>query len=125
MLSSRISFKNFKSKKAKSSLIRKKLINLINEKNEILKSLSKDYKNNFNHKNLKKFKKSLDYRVIGIGGSSLGSQAIYDFLRYKIKKKFFFIDNLKIDNLKKKKKNHNNLIISKSENKMETIFNIN
>jgi glucose-6-phosphate isomerase len=125
MLSPRISFKNFKSKKVKSSLIRKKLINLIKEKNEILKSLSKDYKNNFNHKNLKKFKKSLDYRVIGIGGSSLGSQAIYDFLRYKIKKKFFFIDNLKIDNLKKKKKNHNNLIISKSGNTIETIVNVN
>ena len=125
MLSSRISFKNFKSKKAKSSLIRKKLINLINEKNEILKSLSKDYKNNFNHKNLKKFKKSLDYRVIGIGGSSLGAKAIYDFLRHKIKKKFFFIDNLKIDNLEKKKKNHNNLIISKSGNTIETIVNVN
>ncbi len=91
MLSQRISFKNFKSKKVKSSLIRKKLINLINEKNEILKSLSKDYKNNFNQKNLKKFKKSLDYRVIGMGGSSLGAQVIYDFLRHKIKKKFFFI----------------------------------
>ena len=103
MLSPRISFKNFKSKKVKSSLIRKKLINLINEKNEILKSLSKDYKNNFNHKNLKKFKKSLDCRVIGIGGSSLGAQAIYDFLRHKIKKNFFFIDSLKIDNLEKKK----------------------
>ena len=103
MLSPRISFKNFKSKKVKSSLIRKKLINLINEKNEILKSLSKDYKNNFNHKNLKKFKKSLDCRVIGMGGSSLGAQAIYDFLKYKIKKNFFFIDNLKIDNLEKKK----------------------
>jgi len=125
MLSPRISFKNFKSKKVKSSLIRKKLINLINEKNEILKSLSKDYKNNFNHKNLKKFKKSLDYRVIGMGGSSLGAQAIYDFLRPKIKKNFFFINNLKIDNLEKKKKNHNNLIISKSGNTMETIINVN
>jgi glucose-6-phosphate isomerase len=125
MLSPRISFKNFKSKKVKSSLIRKKLINLINEKSEILKSLSKDYKNNFNHKNLKKFKKSLDYRVIGIGGSSLGAQAIYDFLRHKIKKKFFFIDNLKTDNLEKKKKNHNNLIISKSGNTIETIINVN
>jgi glucose-6-phosphate isomerase len=125
MLSSRISFKNFKSKKVKSSLTRKKLINLINEKNEILKSLSKDYKNNFNNKNLKKFKKSLDYRVIGIGGSSLGAQAIYDFLRHKIKKNFFFIDTLKIDNLEKKKKNHNNLIISKSGNTIETIVNVN
>ena len=125
MLSSRISFKNFKSKKVKFSLIRKKLINLINEKNEILKSLSKDYKNNFNHKNLKKFKKSLDCRVIGMGGSSLGAKAIYDFLRHKIKKRFFFVDNLKINKIEKKKKNHNNLIISKSGNTIETIVNVN
>ena len=102
MISPRISFKNFKSKKVQSSLVRKKLTTLIKEKNEILKSLSKDYKNNFNHKNLKKFKKSLDFRVIGMGGSSLGAKAIYDFLRHKIKKRFFFIDNLKINNIEKK-----------------------
>ena len=125
MLSPKISFKNFKSKKVKSSLVRKKLTTLIKEKNEILKSLSKDYKNNFNHKNLKKFKKSLDCRVIGMGGSSLGAKAIYDFLRHKIKKKFFFIDNLKINNTEKKKKNHNNLIISKSGITIETIVNVN
>jgi glucose-6-phosphate isomerase len=125
MISPRISFKNFKSKKVKSSLVRKKLTTLIKEKNEILKSLSKDYKNNFNHKNLKKFKKSLDCRVIGIGGSSLGAKAIYDFLRHKIKKRFFFVDNLKINNAEKKKKNHNNLIISKSGNTIETIVNVN
>jgi glucose-6-phosphate isomerase len=125
MLSSRISFKNFKSKKTKSSLVRKKLTTLVREKNEILKSLSKEYKNNFNRKNLKKFKNSLDYRVIGMGGSSLGAQAIYDFLRHKIKKRFFFINNLKMDNLKKKKKNHNNLIISKSGDTIETIVNVN
>ena len=125
MISPRISFKNFKSKKVKTSLVRKKLTTLIKEKNEILKSLSKDYKNNFNHKNLKKIKKSLDFRVIGMGGSSLGAQAIYDFLRHKIKKNFFFIDNLKINYLEKKKKNHNNLIISKSGNTIETIVNVN
>ena len=125
MISPRISFKNFKSKKVKSSLVKKKLTTLIKEKNEILKSLSKDYKNNFNHKNLKKFKKSLDFRVIGMGGSSLGAKAIYDFLRHKIKKRFFFIDNLKINNTEKKKKNHNNLIISKSGNTIETIVNVN
>ena len=125
MISPRISFKNFKLKKVKSSLVRKKLTTLFKEKNEILKSLSKDYKNNFNHKNLKKFKKSLDCRVIGIGGSSLGAKAIYDFLRHKIKKRFFFVDNLKINNAEKKKKNHNNLIISKSGNTIETIVNVN
>ncbi len=125
MLTSRISFKNFKSKKVKFSSVRKKLTTLIKEKNEILKSLSKDYKYNFNHKKLKKFKNSLNCRVIGVGGSSLGAQAIYNFLRHKIKKNFFFIDNLKINNLEKKKKNHNNLIISKSGNTTETIVNVN
>ena len=125
MLSPRIFFKNFKTKKVKSSLVRKKLTTLIKEKNEILKSLSKDYKNNYNHKNIKKFKKSLDCRVIGMGGSSLGAHAIYDFLRHKIKKKFFFIDNLKRNDLEKKKKYHNNLVISKSGNTIDTIVNVN
>ena len=30
-----------------------------------------------------------------MGGSTLGAQAIYDFLKNKIKKKFIFVDNLK------------------------------
>ena len=29
-----------------------------------------------------------------MGGSILGAKAIYDFLKYKIKKNFLFIDNL-------------------------------
>ena len=78
MFTSRIVFKNFKSKKIKSLLIRKKLLALVKEKNEIIKSLSKNYKNDFNLKILKKFKNSLNYRVIGMGGSSLGAQAIYN-----------------------------------------------
>ena len=124
MFTSRIAFKNFKSKKIKSLLIKKKLLALVKEKNEIIKSLSKDYKNDFNHKIIKKFKNSLDYRVIGMGGSSLGAQAIYDFLNFKIKKKFVFVDNLKKDNLKKNK-NYTNLVISKSGNTIETIINAN
>ena len=124
MLTSRISFKNFKITKKKSPLVKKKLLALVKEKNEIIKSLTKDYKNNFNQKTLKKFKNSLEYRVIGMGGSSLGAQAIYDFLNFKIKKKFFFVDNLK-KNYLKKNKNHTNLVISKSGNTIETIVNAN
>ena len=59
-----------------------------------------------------------------MGGSVLGSQAIYYFLKEKIKK-FFFIDNftpLIKDNHKSKV---NNLIISKSGNTLETISNVN
>ena len=124
MLTSRISFKNFKITKKKSPLVKKKLLALVKEKNEIIKSLTKDYKNNFNKKTLKKFKNTLEYRVIGMGGSSLGAQAIYDFLNFKIKKKFFFVDNLK-KNYSKKNKNYTNLVISKSGNTIETIVNAN
>ena len=124
MLTSRISFKNFKLTKKKSPLVKKKLLALVKEKNEIIKSLTKDYKNNFNHKILKKFKNSSEYRVIGMGGSSLGAQAIYDFLNFKIKKKFVFVDNLK-KNYSKKNKNYTNLVISKSGNTIETIVNAN
>ena len=59
-----------------------------------------------------------------MGGSTLGAQAIYDFLRHKIKKKFTFIDNL-ISSQKKDNKRFINIIISKSGNTTETILNTN
>ena len=60
-----------------------------------------------------------------MGGSTLGAQAIYDFLKKKIKKNFIFVDNLNTSKNKKLKKNLNNLIISKSGNTIETIVNAN
>ena len=60
-----------------------------------------------------------------MGGSILGSKAIYNFLRDKIKKNFYFIDTFQFDNSKKKKKKKLNLIISKSGNTLETISNSN
>jgi len=59
-----------------------------------------------------------------MGGSSLGAQAIYDFLKKKIDRKFSFIDNLR-SNTKILKKPYNNLVISKSGNTIETIVNFN
>ena len=59
-----------------------------------------------------------------MGGSTLGSQAIYDFLNYKIKNNFLFIDNLKFSQ-KVEKKKYTNLVISKSGNTIETIVNAN
>jgi glucose-6-phosphate isomerase len=127
MLTPRIYFKNFNSKKIKSKLVKKKLSTLIVEKNEILKSLTKDYKDKFNSNILKKFKESSEFKIIGMGGSSLGAKAIYNFLQHKIKKRFSFFDNLKIENLKTNRQNKNctNLIISKSGNTLETIVNAN
>jgi len=123
MLTKGVKFTNFKTKK-KSLLIKKKLISLLKSKNKILNSLSQNYKDNFTKNILLKYKRNTDYRVIGMGGSSLGTQTIYDFLKYKIKKKFVFSDNLQV-NLNKDKKKYTNLIVSKSGNTIETIVNAN
>jgi len=124
MLTQNISFKNFLIHKKK--LVVKKNLNLIlNEKTQVISSLSKSYKDSFSKKNTKHFNKKLDYRIIGMGGSTLGAQAIYNFLKNKIKKKFIFVDNLNTSKNKKTKKNLNNLIISKSGNTTETIVNAN
>ena len=61
-----------------------------------------------------------------MGGSSLGAQAIYDFLKINIKKRFYFFDNLDEQNqIIKTKKKTLNIIISKSGNTLETIVNEN
>ena len=124
MLTTGISIINFKIK-ANESKVKKKLISLIKSKNHVISSLSKNYKNSFDKKKLKKYKKDLNYRVIGMGGSTLGTQAIYDFLKHKIKKKFLFIDNLQASQKKDKKSNFTNLVVSKSGNTIETIVNSN
>jgi len=124
MLTTGISIINFKIK-ANESKVKKKLISLIKSKNHVISSLSKNYKNSFDKKKLKKYKKDLNYRVIGMGGSTLGTQAIYDFLNDKIKKKFSFIDNLQVSQKKNKKNFFTNLIVSKSGNTIETIINSN
>ena len=102
MLTSGIKLKNFKIKKKTNNLkIRKILSILLSEKNHVLDSLKKSYKNNYSKEIINKHKKYTNFRVIGIGGSTLGTQTIYEFFKYKIKKKFYFIDNLSV----KKKKN--------------------
>ena len=125
-LSENIDFKNFQIKKNKKKInsLKKKLISLCNEKNEIIASLSKKYKNSFKNNEISKYKNFFNYRIIGMGGSSLGAKAIYNFLKHKIKKKFYFIDNL-TNERKLDKKRYLNIIISKSGQTIETIVNSN
>ncbi len=123
MLTSGINFISFR-KKGKSSKIKQILKKLLKEKNQVLKSLSEDYEDNYVNQNIIKFKNKLDFRLIGMGGSSLGSQAIYNFLKNKIKKNFTFVDNL-IHDEKLNKKKYNNIVISKSGNTIEVIGNTN
>ena len=124
MLTTGIKFINFKGKPS-TKILKKKLNFLLKENNQVLRSLSKDYKNDYNTDIVKKYKKFLNYKIIGMGGSSLGAQAIYDFLKEKIKKKFSFIDNLQINSKKDNLNESTNLIISKSGNTIETIVNAN
>ncbi len=123
MLTTSISLKNFQLKK-KDFQIKRFLTKLLKENNQILVSLGKSYKDNFVKKKLKKYKNYNHFRIIGMGGSILGSQTIYSFLRHKIKKNFSFIDNLDVTK-KNDKKKYVNLIISKSGNTIETIANSN
>ena len=123
MLTAGIKFINFK-KKIDNKKIKKNFKLIINKKNEVINSLSKNYKNNYKKIILNQFKKHSNFRVIGMGGSTLGTQTIYEFLKHKIKKNFFFEDNLNIRKNTKIKK-FVNLVVSKSGNTTETIVNAN
>jgi len=123
MLSSGIKFKSFKFKKS-SNKYKKILFKLFDSNIQVINSLSNKYKFNYTKKSISKFKKNKYFRLIGMGGSILGTQAIYDFLNQKVKKKFLFIDNLKPFRQKNQKK-YTNLIVSKSGNTIETIVNAN
>lgn len=125
MLTKNISFKNFKVK-GYSKKVKKILDDILIKKNSVLDSLSSNYKNSYNKKTILKFKKYNNINVVGMGGSILGTESIYYFLKSKIKKNFFFYNNLqsKIDPSHKRNK-HLNIIVSKSGNTLETISNSN
>ena len=123
MLTQNINLKNFSPKKFDKK-IQKKLKFILSENTELLNSLSKNYKDEYNIHRIKKIVGKNNLRLIGMGGSILGAQSIYNFLKKKIKKKFVFIDNL-VSNQKKRDKKFSNLIISKSGNTLETIINAN
>ena len=124
MITNGINFKNFLINE-KSKQITIILNHILNKKNQVIQSLSSNYKDSFNIKILNKYKKFKNFRVIGIGGSSLGTEAIYNFLRKKIKKNFSFINDLDFTTENKKDKNCLNLVVSKSGETLETIVNSN
>ena len=117
-------FQNKSSRNTDKKKILKIFKKILNEKSQTIKSLGRNYQSSYKKKQLSEYKKSTNYRIIGMGGSILGTQAIYDFLKHKIKKYFMFINNLQ-NNQKKEKKKCINLIVSKSGNTIETIINSN
>jgi len=124
MLTSNIKFKNFNIKKIKKIKNFKKEIWF--KKIKLFESLKANYKYSYSKNQIKKINRNKNFRLIGMGGSTLGAETIYQFLQHKIKKKFIFINNLnpKIKDDEKKIK-ATNIIISKSGNTLETIVNSN
>ena len=123
MITTGINFRIFK-KKSENKKIKKLFLSLISKKDDLLTSLSKNYKDSYTKETIKKYKKNLTFRLIGMGGSTLGAQTLYQFLNHKIKKKFFFVDNLQAIQ-KKNNSKLTNIVISKSGNTVETIVNAN
>ncbi len=109
-------------------LIFKKISAEKNNKDSFFNILNANFNLNFNLKDLKRFQKFQKILVIGMGGSILGSEAIYDFLKNKIKKKVYFFNDLdakKVSNFEKQEDLRKTLIlvISKSGNTVETLTN--
>ncbi len=127
MFSKNIIFKNFhlkrniKNIKKIKKILKKELIT----SSLLLNSFTNNYKYSFKKSIIKKYKTYKNINLIGMGGSILGTEAIYDFLKFKIKKKIKFFNNLnnqiKLDTSRKSI----NLIVSKSGNTLETVSNLN
>ena len=139
MINTNLFLKNNIQKKNLDTRLSKKLENkfdkvLLEIKEDLKKSdrtiniLDNKFIFNFKIRDLKKFKTFKTIAIIGMGGSILGVEAIYSFLKKKIKKKVFFFNDLdenKISCFKKNQKLSKVLfiIISKSGNTIETLSN--
>ena len=118
-------FKNFLNI-GNNKKIKKDFQSLLKDQPLLFKTLKPTYKYSYSKKKLSKYKKFSNIRIIGMGGSILGAEAIFNFLKKKIKKKLTFVNNLNSNADYFKDKNINlNLIISKSGNTLETIANAN
>ena len=136
MLIKTILFKNNLIKKIKSKNIfktKKEFLKLKEDyekkKIPLLTSFEKNYKLNYSKKLVKILRKKKNIILVGMGGSILGAKALYSFLKHKIKKNFFFLDNLSEKNIlelnSKKFIKPAYIFISKSGNTIETVTNMN
>ena len=84
MITKNISFKSFLNfNKSINNKLKEDLISLLEEKNQLFLSLGNKYIDSFNKRKISKFKKHNIIQIFGMGGSSLGAKAIYNFLKKK------------------------------------------
>ena len=127
MFSKKIKITCFGTKK-KNNKIKKFFYEILKKKNpdyRIIYTFSNNYQYSYNKKEITKFKKYKSISIFGLGGSSLCIKAIYDFLKFKIKKKVHFYDNLNVAVPKILKNKNLDIVISKSGSTLETIVNQN
>lgn len=101
----------------------------IKSKNRTLNILNKNFKFSFKLNDLQKFRKYKSIAIIGMGGSILGAEAMYDFFKSKIKKKIYFFNNIDENRIATFKKKENlskvlYIVVSKSGNTIETLSNL-
>ena len=128
MFSKKIDISCFNKKKKNNKNIKKIFSEILQKKDlsyRIIDTFSNRYQYSYNKKKISKFKKYKSISIFGLGGSSLCIKAIYDFLRFKIRKKIYFYDNLDITFPKIHKNDNLDIIISKSGTTLETIINQN
>ena len=87
MLTSSISLKNFRLKK-NNPKIKQKIKFLFSNKSQIIESLSSNYRDSFEKKNINKYKKNKNFRLIGMGGSTLALKLYIVSWNIKSKKTF-------------------------------------
>ncbi len=127
MFSKKIKISCFNLKKKNNKNIKNLLSEILQKKFDyrLIETFSNKYQYSFNQKKISKFKKYKTISIFGLGGSSLCIKAIYDFLRFKIRKKVYFFDNLDVMVPKIDKNKNLDIIISKSGSTLETIVNQN
>ena len=127
MFSKKINITCFDLKK-NNNKIKKLFFKILEKKNlscKVINTFSNNYQYSFNKKKISRYKNYKTISFFGLGGSSLCIKAIYDFLRFKIKKKAYFFDNLDAEVPKIVKDKNLDIVISKSGSTLETIVNQN
>jgi len=128
MFSKKIKITCFDLKKKNYNKVKRLFSEILQKKDpncKVIETFSKNYKYSYNKKKINKFKKYKAISIFGLGGSSLCIKAIYDFLKFKIRKKVYFYDNLDVAIPKIIKNKNLDIVISKSGSTLETIVNQN
>ena len=128
MFSKKIKISSFDAKKKNNKKIKRLFDGILQKKNpayKVIDTFSNKYQYSYDKKKINRLRKYKSISVFGLGGSSLGIKAIYDFLKLKIRKKVYFYDNLDVAVPKRVKNKNLDIIISKSGSTLETIVNQN